>query len=185
MSITGFLKIPTIISTAIGTTGLAAGVYSIISDGHRHWDEVSKEEMTEHYMDMYLNNQSSFRDSSLVEDVKKYTTDKRMDSWLFPLYYGIKNTVITTFDEIINNSFVLGASLTALAAPRYFSKKAPKIQPKIDSINKVLNKLAILPKLSDSKTIGKKIAGVASIALILNGIHIFGKEVLGIGKEVN
>ncbi|GEM_PF-3095250 len=184
MSRTDFLKIPATVSTVIGVTGLATGLYNIAADGERHIHESSKEEITDHYVDMYMKNQLSSKDSTLLEKIKNYTTNQRLDAWIFPFYYNAKNCITATVHEIINNSMLFGLSAVTAVTPFLFNRRAAKIQPKIDSINKMLKKIHLKTQLSDAKTLGKKIGGASAIILTLSALNVFRKEVLGIGKNV-
>lgn len=170
------IRIP---STAIGIAGGALAAYSTVVDGGRKGHEKTKEELAETYTDMYIKNLSSSRASHLLEKVKNYVAETRMDSNFYPFIYGVKNSIIGWTEELIENTPPLVLSAAAIFAPGVFKKHEAKIQPKIDKINKILPAKL---KLSDAKTLGVKTSALAAGLLLLGAGYIFLTDVWGVGK---
>ena len=145
------IKIPTI---AIGVTGAAMTAYSIVADGNNKAVQSTKEEMGEGYVDMYVKNLSSSRESELLEKVKRYLLMQKLDSSIYPLLLQAKNHVVSWTGETIENIVPLALSALAIGAPKIIQNK----------------------KIADYTSIAS--AGL----LVLGAGKIFINDVLGIGK---
>jgi len=195
------LKIP---SMAIGATGLAVSAYNIVKDGNTIATCETKDELGEDYLDMYAKNLSSSRESHLLEKIKHYAEERRLNNSIYPIVIDAKNHVTCWAEEIIKNIVPISLSVLALTAPALVKKyKTNQIMPMINnSLVKIdnfvgkmsgnLQKSNITGKIFDfAKKIPKSIknqsaetivAATAAGLLLVGTGKILIYDVLGIGK---
>ena len=203
MSKTNLLfKIP---SMAIGAAGAAISVYSIVVDGNVKAACETKDDLAEDYTDMYIKNLSSSKESELLEKVKEYVTEKRLDDPYIPFLFRAKNHALCWIKETEENLVPLGLSIMAMAAPTIIEKyKNAQIMPtvlkvleKIDNSvtkickaltntdfrNKMFSSIGKMLKCLTSQSAGTIIAATSAGLLLFGTGALFLHDVLGVGKS--
>jgi len=158
--------------TAIaGTLGLLTG-YNIINDGLDRGTEEANEEMAEGYTDLFVKNQSSDRESNMLEWMKAGVRDMLFDNPVYPAFTKFKNGIIGLAKEALNYELDIVATAGALLPLASKLKEPAKDGFKKNFIN-----------LMKKPVVKNIVAPVATGYLILSaGRTLFG-DVLGIGKK--
>ena len=177
------LKIP---AMAVGVAGAALSAYSVVVDGNAKARCETKEELGEKYVDMYVKNLSSSRESHLLEKLKHYVMKQKLDNSFFPCLLQTKNHVVNWIGETVENIVPIALSAIAIGAPILLKK--PKINTNIKSHifydpavkTPLLKRLSYLPY---AEKLGTKIAAISAGLLLLGSGKYFLHDIWGLGKS--
>ena len=166
----------------LGAAGIAACAYNVAVDRSRHAKKDTKIDLANHYVDMYETNLSSSRDCSLLEKVKSYVTEQRLDTPFYPFVHGVKNYIADFASETMENIAPISLSVMALGAHGFFKKHGVGIDSKISSINSFLKNIHGKLQLPKAEMFGKATAAASAGLLLLGAAKIFLNDVWGVGK---
>lgn len=171
-------------SMLIGATGAVVAAYNIAADGKMIAHGNTKEELGEHYVDIYVNSMSSPKKSTLISKMKDAVTMKRIDSPVISSIITIKNYILGFGKAILGNLDIIAASALALGIPLLMRK--PKTSVKPGWISKTIQKIPLIKKLPTFEKHPKAgiiTSAVAAGYLVFDAARIFVSDVLGVGKE--
>ncbi|HBG48946.1 MAG TPA: hypothetical protein DDW90_05495 [Cyanobacteria bacterium UBA9971] len=114
------LKIP---AMTIGAAGAVLSAYSIVKDGNAKARRETKDELGEKYVDMYVKNLSSSRESHLLEKVKRFVLKQKFDNSFYPFLLQAKNHVVNWVSETAENIIPIILSAIAIGAPKIIKNK--------------------------------------------------------------
>jgi len=141
----------------IGATAAMAAAYNVITDGNAKAKVLTKDELGEDYVDMFIKNQSSSKESHLLEHVKSYVLKQRMDNTYVLGFIRAKNYLASWGKELGENILPIGLSAVILGANKFFK----------------------------NQKVAKYAQGTAAVLLVLDAAKIFVHDVLGKGKSVD
>jgi len=173
-------------SMIVGGTGLLLSGYSIVADGSMKGESETKDDLGDQYVNMYVKNMSSSRESVLLEKIKKYVILKRLDNPLKTFVAAAKNYTISYVRETMENIPPIALSLGALITPLLFKKHETGINKKIEGINNVLKKIPLishLPEVPKALRMGTYISAVSAGLLLLGTGKLFLHDIWGVTKD--
>lgn len=173
-------------SIAIGTVSAVAAFYNIGTDGSHFGEHHTKDELGEHYVDMYIKNLSSSKKSGLLEKVKNYMVLRRIDSPTGDFFSAAKNYTLGFASSIIHNIDTLACAAIAIGAPILMKKRGTGIKKGVGKINEQVRKISLLkkiPSLPGKESFGLVAAAIATGYLLFDAGRIFISDVLGVGKK--
>ena len=139
---------------ATGITAALITLYNIFTNGPEKGIRNAKEQMGENYADLFIKANSSQSHNHLGEKIKHFIRDYLFDDPLYPAYTKVKNVVISTAGEVLNNGLEITAAAGAIAAP-----------------------------LMLGGPVGLGIGAICAGFLAFEGASFFFGDALGIGKE--
>jgi len=141
----------------IGATAALASAYNVVTDGNAKAKVHTKDELGADYVDMFIKNQSSSKESHLLEHIKSFVLEQRMDNTYVLGAIRAKNHLLSWAKELGENVLPIGMATVILGANKFF--KNPRV--------------------------AKYAQGAAAVILVLDAAKIFVHDVLGKGKTVD
>ena len=188
----------------IGVAGAAISAYNVVVDGNVKAQVQTKEELGADYVDMYVKNLSSSKESHLLEKVKNYLMDQKLDNSFYPFVINAKNHITSWINETVENIVPITLSVLAFSTPKLVEKyKAGQIKPMLNNffmnignllkktgtfikdhnfLPKIFKIVKKIPKTLKAQSAEALIAGGAAGLLLFEAGRIFAYDALGIGK---
>ena len=180
------MQVLKISSMTVGAVGAIASAYNILADGRMLGRHKTIDELGDSYLNTYANSLSSSKKSNLLEKVKGYVTQRRIDSPFYSFLVGAKNHALAYGQMFLRNFDTIAASAVAIGLPLLMRKPREGINKGIGRVNELIKKIPVikhLPSMPDKEKFGVLGSAVGAGYLLFEVIRSSLGDVFGVGKR--